>query len=233
MTHWGFTALHQAIRRDNALRNIDAMLDHGADPAQKTRVQGESSFAIAARRGRGDVLVSFERRGIAIVLDGVERLIAACARSDGETVRSIAASEPQLVNDLILEGGTLLVQFAGNGNTDGIRLLLDLGVDIAATCKEPDPYFDVAKESTALHVAAWRARHDTVRFLIERGAPVNVFDGKTRTPLVLAVKACVDSQWTDRRSPESVAALIQAGAWTRRFVAPSGYAEVDALLGLS
>ena len=156
MTHWGFTGLHQAIRRDNALRNIDAMLDHGADPAQKTRVEGQSAFAIAARRGRGDVLVSFERRGIPIVLGGVERLIAACARNDGETVRSIAASEPQLVSDLLLEGGTLLAQFAGNANTDGIRELLDLGVDVSAVCKEADPYFDIAKDSTALHVAAWR-----------------------------------------------------------------------------
>ena len=97
--------------------------------------------------------------------------------------------------------------------------------------KEGDGYFDIAKDSTALHVAAWRARHGTVKFLIERGAPVNAPDGKGRTPLALAVRACVDSYWTDRRSPESVAALLAAGASVSDVAFPSGYAEVDELLG--
>jgi hypothetical protein len=33
---------------------------------------------------------------------------------------------------------------------------------------EGDGYFEIAKDSTALHVAAWRARHGTVKLLIER-----------------------------------------------------------------
>src|SRR5438128_1457988 len=81
-------------------------------------------------------------------------------------------------------------------------------------------------DSTALHVAAWRARHVTVRFLIERGAPVDARDARERTPLVLAVRACVDSHWTRRRSPESVRALLEAGASAREVPVPSGYAEV-------
>src|SRR6478609_5529136 len=31
MTMWGYTALHQAVRRDNGIELIDLMLDHGAD----------------------------------------------------------------------------------------------------------------------------------------------------------------------------------------------------------
>ncbi len=147
-------------------------------------------------------------------------------------VHAIAAADPQLVNELLAEGGTLLARFAGNGNTCGVRQLLDLGVDVAAPCEEADPYFDVGRGSTALHVAAWRMRHETVRFLIERQAPVRALDGKSRTPLVLAVKACVDSYWTSRRSPESVAALLGAGAATAGVAFPSGYAEVDDLLAL-
>ena len=132
----------------------------------------------------------------------------------------------------------MITKFAGNGNTDGVRHLLDLGVDIAATCKEGDPYFDIARESTALHVAAWWSP-GTRRFgsLIQRGAPVNnLADGKSRTPCSLPpVKACVDSPTCDgRRSPLSVAALIEAGpASTSGIVAPCGYAEVDKLLGLT
>jgi hypothetical protein len=69
-----------------------------------------------------------------------------------------------------------------------------------------------------------------VKLLIERGSPVDVADGKGRTPLALAVRACVDSYWTERRSPESVDALLRAGASVSRVRFPSGYAEVDELL---
>jgi hypothetical protein len=96
--------------------------------------------------------------------------------------------------------------------------------------KEGDGYFDIAKDSTALHVAAWKAWHETVKLLIERGAPIDAKDGKGRTPLALAVKACVDSYWTYRRSPESVQALLAAGASLDGVAFPSGYAEVDELL---
>jgi ankyrin repeat protein len=185
---------------------------------------------MAVRRGRGDVLDLFEQRGIHVELEGVERLLAACARNDAAELRSIAERKPQLVSEVLAEGGKLLAEFAGNGNTDGVRHLLDLGVDVSALFKEGDGYWDVAKDSTALHVAAWRARHATVRLLIERGAPVNMPDGKGRTPLALAVRACVDSYWTERRSPESVRALLQAGASPVGVKFPSGYADVDALL---
>jgi ankyrin repeat protein len=239
ITRWGYTALHQALRRDNHLDNILLLLKHGADPAIKTvteiaaqfpPVDGQrSAVAIAARRGRGDVLEALQQRGIAIELTGVERLIAACARNDETTVQAISAKEPQLVQELLAEGGRLLAEFAGTDNTGGVRLLLDLGVNVAAQY-EGDAYFDIAKNSTALHVAAWKAWPRTVKFLIERGAPVNAVDGKGRTPLALAVRACVDSYWMKRRSPESVEALLKAGASAHGINIPTGYAEVDALL---
>jgi len=222
MTHWRRTAFHQALRRDNSLEIIELLLDHGGNPA--LAADGVSAIGLAARRGRGDVLDLFERRGIAIELGGVERLAAACAR------RTKPGAEPQALAELKARGGQFLAEFAGNGNTEGVRFLLDLGIDPGALFEEGDPYWDVARNSTALHVAAWRARHDTVKFLIARGAPVNALDGKGRTPLALAVRACVDSYWTARRSPESVAALLAAGASVSGILLPSGYAEVDALL---
>jgi ankyrin repeat protein len=230
LTHWHLTALHQAMRRDNALENIDALLDHGGDPTLANRRDGRSAVSIAARRGRGDVLASFERRGIPIKLEGVEKLIAACARNDETAVRAVADHEPQLVRELVAEGGTLLAEFAGTANMDGVRLLLDLGVNVAALYEGGDGYFDIAEKSTALHVAAWRSYAAVVRLLLERGAPVDARDGQGRTPLVLAVRACVDSYWVYRRSPETVQALLQAGASTTDVGHPSGYEEVDALL---
>jgi len=230
MTHWGLTALHQAIRRDNARRSIETMLNHGGDATPTTRADGKTSVALAARRGRRDLLDLFEQRGIRTDLHGIERLIAACARNDSASVHAIADGEPELVRQLVNEGGRLLAEFAGNGNGDGVGLLLDLGVDVAARFTDGDPYWSVAKDSTALHVAAWRARHATVKLLIDRGAPVDVKDGGHRTPLALAVRACVDSFWTDLRAPDSVEALLRSGASSDGVAFPSGYAEVDELL---
>jgi hypothetical protein len=59
---------------------------------------------------------------------------------------------------------------------------------------------------------------------------VNALDGKGRTALALAVKACVNSYWTNRRSPDSVEALLEAGASTSGIAIPSGYDAIDALL---
>jgi hypothetical protein len=69
-----------------------------------------------------------------------------------------------------------------------------------------------------------------VKLLLERGAAVNALDGKGRTALALAVRACVDSYWKDRRTPESVQALLDAGARVQGTEFPSGYMEVDELL---
>jgi ankyrin repeat protein len=239
VTLWGYTALHQALRRDNALKNIELMLEHGADPAIKTvtkvravftpDVEQRSGVAIAAHRGRGDVLEAMERRGITMEFSGVDRLIAACARNDAAAASAIAEREPQLVQQLLAEGGRLLAEFAGTNNDEGARMLLDLGVSVNAPY-DGDPYFGIPKESTALHVAAWKAWPKAVKLLIERGANVNPQDAIGQTPLMLAVKACVDSYWTNRRSPESVEALLKAGASVSGVEYPCGYDEVDALL---
>jgi ankyrin repeat protein len=230
MTRWGHNALHQALRRDNRIEIIELLLDHGADPALKNARDGRSATIMAAHRGRGDVLALFEQRGLALDLDGVDRLIAACARDDREAILALSAGEPALVAEIIAQGGNLLAEFAGVGNVAGMRNLLSLGVDVASLDTEGDPYFDIAKNSSALHVACWRAWPSAVEELISRGAPVDALDGEGRTPLALAVKACVDSYWKDRRSPDSVQALLRVGASPLDIKVPTGYDAIDALL---
>ena len=238
-TRWARTAFHHAVLRDNGIDMLGLLLEHGADPMliaerpdPRPPIIGPpmTVVGIAVRRGRGDFLELMERKEVKFKLEGVERLMAACAENDSDDVRKIRESEPELVRQLLAEGGKLLAGFAGVGNTNGARQLLDLGVKVNALFEEGDPYFDVTKNSLALHVAAWRGWPQTVKLLLERGADVNAADEKGRTALMLAVKACVDSYWTERRTPESVHALLEAGATVEGVEWPSGYGEVDRLL---
>jgi ankyrin repeat protein len=228
----GWRPLHHALARSNRLATIELLLDHGADPTLTNGEDDLTAVARAAREGRRDVLELFARRGTALDLPGVDRLVAACAMDDAVAVRRLAQQEPALRAAVVAMGGTLLPTFAGNGNAAGVGQLLDLGVDVATPFAEGDGYFDEPKGSLAIHVAAWRAYPAVVERLLARGSPVDLPDPKGRTPLALAIKACVDSHWAYRRTPESVDALLRAGASVCgagvRF--PSGYADVDDLL---
>jgi hypothetical protein len=74
-------------------------------------------------------------------------------------------------------------------------------VDVNASYFEGDAYYDMARNSSALHVAAWRARPEIGKELLARGASVNAIDAQNRTALQLAVKACIDSYWTTAAHP--------------------------------
>ncbi len=70
-----------------------------------------------------------------------------------------------------------LVNMAGSGNIDGVRALLDQGVDVNAKA---------STGFTALVAASWFGQTDVVRFLLERGADINKVGGLGHTPLTMA-----------------------------------------------
>jgi hypothetical protein len=231
MTQWSHTPFQHSIRRDNGLVMIEMFLDHGADPYLRNTDHNRNAFQMAAYHGRGDILPVLEQRGFTPVFDSpLDSLVAACARADRARVDALVDQDPELEPQLLQIGGSLLARFAGADNLEGLRILLDLGVPANALWPEGDPYFDTPKNSTALHYAAWRAWHDIVHELIVRGANINATDLRGRTPLQLAVKACIDAYWKRRRKPDSVAALLQAGATTKGIKFPTGYDAIDQLL---
>src|SRR5689334_22435146 len=103
---------------------IELLLDHGGDPSLPDGAGGRSATAIAAQRGRRSALVLFQQRGAA-PLTGVDALVAACALDERDTVQALLAEQPDLRVQLVEHGGTLLAEFAGNGNAYGVRHLLD------------------------------------------------------------------------------------------------------------
>lgn len=227
-TRWSPSLLHHALERDNDLEVVQLLLDHGADPLRA--FHGVDALTLAARLGRGDVLDAMARRGIQLRLTGGDALLAACARGHAPAVRTIADTMPAAVDAVHAMAAPVLVRFAANGNSTGLRLLLELGLPVDSRFAAGYGYYDLAPLCTALHAAAWRGRPAAVRALLAAGADPNAHDGRDRTPLMLAVKACVDSFWTDRRTPESVEALLHAGATRDGVSVPCGYDRVDALL---
>ncbi len=186
---------------------------------------------MAAWRGRGDILELTEARGITDDLDGLDAVLYALARHDETRLERRLAADSELLHELLNQAETIAGPFAGNGNTEGLRLLFQLGVPVDVVFADADGYWNLAANSTPLHVAAWRGRHETVAALIDWGADVNRQDSRGQTPLELAVRACVDSHRADRRAPDSVASLLRAGADASRISLPTGYLAIDELLG--
>ncbi|RMF38453.1 MAG: ankyrin repeat domain-containing protein, partial [Planctomycetota bacterium] len=166
----------------------------------------------------------------AIELRGLDAVVAAAARGDLRSAERMIGAAPELLDQLLAHGGTLAGHFAGSGNTAGLEVLFQLGTPVDATFADEDRYWELAADSTPLHVAAWRARHATVRRLIELGADVRRRDSQGRSALQLAVRAGVASHWTELRAPESVAALLAAGADPDEVSLPTGYEPFDALI---
>ena len=106
----------------------------------------------------------------------------------------------------------MLAEFAGNGNTAGVRRLLDLGVDAGTVFEQGDGYWDVAPRSTAAargrlaHAAGRRRTAHRARCASRRARPLEPHsagpggEGLRRLLLERATHT------------ESVAALLAAGA---------------------
>jgi ankyrin repeat protein len=231
-TRWGRTAFHQAVIRNNPLAIVEAMLDHKADPTLP--FHGTPGFVLAAREGRGDILQLLQQRGWSLEFHGVDRLLAACALGDASQARGLAAEIFGAQAPDRAEVGRWLGRFANSGDPVSMATLLDVvlawGISVDAEWPEGLDFMNIPRRSTPLQVAAWRARHAVVALLVEHGADVHRKDPLGRTPLDLAMKACVDSWWTDRRTTESIATLLAAGADPSGLALPTGYPAADLLL---
>jgi hypothetical protein len=94
MTRWKYSPFHQSIQRDNGLVLIAMLLDHGANPYLSNNHDGRTAIQMAAHSGRGDILQALERRGFGLKLEGVDSLVATCARGDLDNAGALAARDP-------------------------------------------------------------------------------------------------------------------------------------------
>src|SRR5260370_42454929 len=96
------------------------VVEGGAERVVGNGRDGRAAVVMAARRGGGDVLPLLRERGVDPQFAGVDKLISACALADQALVQSLIKGEPSLLQNLLAEGGTLLPQFAGVGNREGV-----------------------------------------------------------------------------------------------------------------
>jgi ankyrin repeat protein len=223
----GFAPLHHALARCDGPEIMTLLLDHGASALDTS--EGITAVVRAAREGRYDVLAEFEKRGVPLQAEGLDRLLMALARGPDESAKQILEQHPEYVGQVKEMGGRLLVKWCNAWNWEGMRRLLELGVSASAPYAEGDGYFNLPKGVLPIQAAAWFLDARAIAMLLERGADPNAVAENGATPLDLFVLGCTESYWSEYRCLPPAELLLDAGARLNRVKLPTGYPEFDEL----
>ncbi|HYS21847.1 MAG TPA: ankyrin repeat domain-containing protein [Gemmatimonadales bacterium] len=167
------TELFDAIRAGDVTR-VRGLL--AADPGLVNRrnERGHSPVLIAQYHHKGDVVTVLLEAGPEL------DLFDACAVGRAERVAELLDRDPSQVNAYSGDGFYPLGLAAFFGRPATVRLLLTRGADVAQVARNP-------MQVQALHSAAAGKNFETVRLLVEAGAPVNAKQHKGWAPLHEAV----------------------------------------------
>jgi ankyrin repeat protein len=168
-----FSVLYAAVRSDCSAEIVDLLLAHGAEP-EAPGPDGRSPHALAVSKGRADLAEVLRRYGARDDATDVDRFLAACLRADRETAERLLPG-----NLSAAQRSAAMVRAAETGNTEAMRIMLDLGFP-------PDTRGD--DPGTPLHTAAHAGSADIARLLLGRGADVEARDDRwDSSPLVWAI----------------------------------------------
>ncbi len=102
----------------------------------------------------------------------------AARANECEEIRRLVTVDGVDPNILDGEGSTPLMQAAGRGNYECVKLLLELGANVQMR--------ETRKGLSALKFALARGYEDVARLLLDHGADPNETDNLNRTPLIFA-----------------------------------------------
>ncbi|MEO7715075.1 MAG: ankyrin repeat domain-containing protein [Capsulimonas sp.] len=200
----GGNALHWAILRRRSVECIGLLLEYGAD-VEAQSAEGVTPYRMAVRSGQRETAALLEAHGADTALKAEDHIIGALASGDASQLKTVKTNHPEALTEALAQHGALLAEMAGDGRTDAVRLLLDLGVS---------PDTRGAHHGTALHWASWQARPDVVRLLTERGASLEIMGANFgATPLQWAIHGADNNPERPWETfVETFQALMEAGA---------------------
>jgi ankyrin repeat protein len=179
---FGFAPLLLASGKDVQL--VELLISAGADPSADL-VGGATVLHFAARAGNVALIERLLDLGMPVDLPG--------EAVTGETALYCAVNEQEeaAVSTLLRRGAnpnhaidatwTCVLQAANIGNYNIMKMLVNHGADIHATCQP--------RKWTALHIACREGHRLVVKLLLDAGWEVNARDASRATPLQLADSA--------------------------------------------
>ncbi len=181
------------------LAKVRSLVDKGADVNAATKT-GRTPLFVAAMSDQSApivrLLLSKGANAKARDAFGNTTLIAAAFGNDIETIRLILDAGVE-ANAAGITGMAPLIAAAHNDNLAAVQLLLSKGANVNAVAKGPGLFpIDNPKsgpialsDDTALLAAAGIASPAVIKALVDAGADVNAKDGRSFTPLMLAIIA--------------------------------------------
>ena len=144
---------------------VDLLVEHGVDVNARSRRTGRTAYEEALRAGQQQIAEYLQRHGAsALELDPLETFALDCIAGRRQRVRARLAADPTLPDRLGRHGRADMLHRAVDARSvDGIRLIVELGVDIN------DMVPGTGYDRTVLHNAAGWSTLEIVRLLIQLG----------------------------------------------------------------
>ncbi len=215
------TPLHAFARGGRSRQAARMLLDYGARIDQP-RADGRTAYVLAVRCGSFAIADVLAARGADTTrLTPRDQLLGACLRADEAAARALLERDPALLAELDAEDRSVVTLAAEQGRADAVRLMAALRFDLATERRG---------SGTPLHAAAWMGRPDTVRVLVELGAPLDPRDSAFgSSPLAWAVHGSRHCRKADDDYCTVVELLLDAGA--RRAESINRWGEAPETIG--